>query len=219
MGRSSKKENGGADRNPQVGIIGRRSVQSALLWVAAALWLASMACSNPIQSYYATRDSNRKTATATMWTPTPPNRYFEKHGDVIFSYVPPAGWKIVPGWGYVPASWEGPTQQGVFFVCYLNFMIGESDESEADAAKRTLDSSSIPSEIRIVSQGKFTNDAGLDAYRAVIIGSHQGTNTLVILYFFQNRGYLIMARYGRLVEKNEEQDAIVDASMKTLRYE
>jgi hypothetical protein len=51
--------------------MGRRAVRSAPLWVAAALWLASMACSNPIQSYYATRDSNRSTATATMWTPTP----------------------------------------------------------------------------------------------------------------------------------------------------
>jgi hypothetical protein len=234
----------------QTGIY-RRAVQNASFWAAAALLLASAACSNPIQSYFATRDSNQSTATASMWTPTPtdintprpvrtrtpttaqthvrtktptasssmPNRYFEKRGDVIFSYVPPASWKIVPGSGSILTSWEGPTQQGGDSSCALNFMIAESDESVADAAKRELDPSGNPPGTRIISQEKFSNDAGVDAYKAVIVISNQETNIQVVFYFFQNRGYLIMAWYGRLVEQNKEQDVIVDASMKTLRYE
>jgi hypothetical protein len=262
--------------------MGRRAVRSAPLWVAAALWLASMACSNPIQSYYATRDSNRSTATATMWTltpsktntprptrtrtptvtqthtrtktptpvptdtpfptdtleegsgtPLPPgmhqtthtwtpsssqNRYVETAGLTKFSYVPPVGWKKVPASGSNLTSWAGPTQTGGM-VCVLVFLTVKSNDSAEQFAKKDLASLTSNSSVKIISQGKFVNDDGIDAYKAVIVISSQGTNLQMVMYYFQKRGYLVAGGYMRLVDQNKEQDAIVDASLRTLRYE
>jgi hypothetical protein len=262
--------------------MGRRVVRSAPLWVAAALWLASIACNNPIHSYYATRDSNRSTSTATMWTPTPTdtntprptrtrtptvtqtrtrtktptplptdtpfptdtleavsgtslppgmrattqtwtpssnqNRFIETAGLTKFSYVPPAGWKKVPASGGNLTSWTGPTQTGGM-VCMLIFTVLKSNLSAEQAAQEAIDSVSTAEGMRIISKGKFTTDEGLDGYKIVIVASNQGTNIQMVMYFFQKRGYVIESAYLRLVEQNKEQDAIVGASMKTLRYE
>jgi hypothetical protein len=263
------------------GIMGRRAIKSAPLWVAAALWLAFTACSNPIQDYISTRDSNRRTATATMWTPTSTNtntprpmrtrtatstqtftatvtpsptptdtpfptdtpqegsetappgmripsitatfssnqdRYIETAGLTKFSYVPPIGWKKVPGSGSTLTSWKGPEQKADT-NCMLLFMVLPSDKTASEFAKSMLDSLTSTEGNKVVSQAKFVNNAGLDAYKVVMTVSSQEENGQIVMYFFQKRGYIIMGVYGRLVGLNPEQDAIVDASLKTLRYE
>lgn len=259
----------------------RRAIKSAPLWGAAALWLAFMACSNPIQDYISTRDSNRRTATATMWTPTFTNtntprptrtrtptstqtftatvtpsptptdtpfptdtpqeglettstgmhlstptatpfsnqkRFIETAGFTKFSYIPPAGWKKVTSAGKTLTSWTGPTQTGKM-ICMLLFSVVQSDDTAEVAAQKVLDSASKTKGMKISSKGKFANDDGLDAYKIVLIASSEGTNLQMVMYFFQKRGYLVEGAFVRIAELNKEQDAIVDASLKTLRYE
>ena len=101
----------------------------------------------------------------------------------------------------------------------LIFNIEQSDLSTAEAAKEMLDSLTPGGGVKILSQGKFFSDAGLDAYKAVIVISSQGQNLQLTVYFFQKRGFLIEAVYLRLAELNKEQDSIVDQSLKTVQYE
>ena len=101
----------------------------------------------------------------------------------------------------------------------LIFNVEQSNLSTAEAAKKMLDSLTPGGGVKILSQGKFISDAGLDAYKVVIVMSSQGQNLQLAVYFFQKRGFLIEAVYLRLAELNKEQDSIVDQSLKTVQYE
>jgi hypothetical protein len=161
---------------------------------------------------------NKRTLTQTGPSRMPLNRFTETGGLTKFSYVPPPGWKKVPGTGSNLTSWSGPSQSGGV-VCTLLFTVEQSDKSAADTAKDLLQTIASSEGVTIVSQGKFANDAGLDAYTMVIDMSSQGQNAQLAIFLFQKRGFLVEAGYARLLEENREQDAIVDQSMKTLQYD
>jgi hypothetical protein len=258
------------------------SSKKAVLGVAILLFLASIACTNPIAGYFSTRNADIKMATAAMFTPTttetntrrptrtrtpsvtltqtrtktrtlrptntpliidtaakgsgtPPapnlktltqngpsglqlNRFTESAGVTKFSYIPPQGWKKVPATKSSLTSWNGPMQTGGV-ACTLVFNIEQSDLSAAESAKELLDSLTPGGGVKILSQGKFVSDAGLDAYKVLIVISSQGQNLQLAVYFFQKRGFQIQSVYLRITELNKEQDSIVDQSLKTLQYE
>jgi len=147
-----------------------------------------------------------------------PNRFIETAGLTKFSYVPPSGWKKVPASKSNLTSWQGPTQTGGV-ACVLVFNVAQSDLSAAEAAKGLLDSLTAGGGVKIISQGKFINDAGLDAYRLVMVISSQGQNLQLTVFVIQKRGFLIESVYLRLAEQNREQDPIVDQSQKTVQFE
>ncbi|MGD0174285.1 MAG: hypothetical protein ABSC61_07620 [Anaerolineales bacterium] len=161
---------------------------------------------------------NLRTLTRTGPSDLQPNRFTESAGKTKFSYVPPLGWKKVPASKSSLTSWNGPMQTGGV-ACTLVFNVEQSDLSAAEAAKELLDSLSPGGGVKILSQGKFLNDAGLDAYKVVIVISSQGQNLQLAVYFFQKRGFQIQSVYLRIAELNREQDSIVDQSLKTLQYE
>jgi len=261
--------------------MGKRTPSAVPFRVVLVLVLLSLACSNPIQNYLSRRESDRETATATMFTPTAtntntrrptrtrtpsatltqtrtksktlsptntplietgaeglgtppapnlrtltqtgpsdlqPNRFTESAGITKYSYIPPLGWKKVPASKSSLTSWNGPMQTGGV-ACSLVFNVEESDLSAAEAAKELLDSLTPGGGVKILSQGKFISDAGLDAYKVVIVISSQGQNIQLAVYFFQKQGFQIQAVYLRLAELNKEQDSIVDQSLKTVHYE
>jgi hypothetical protein len=264
------------------GIMGKRTPNAVPFRVVLVLMLISLACSNPIRNYLTLRESDRETATATMFTPaatntntrrptrtrtpsamldqtrtkmqtlrptnaplliktvaegsgTPPapnlqtltqngpsdlqpNRFTESAGITKFSYIPPLGWKKVPASKSSLTSWNGPMQTGGV-ACMLIFNVEQSDLSTAEAANEMLDSLTPGGGVKILSQGMFISDTGLDAYKVVIVISSQGQNLQLAVYFFQKRGFLIQAVYLRLAELNKEQDSIVDQSLKTVQYE
>jgi hypothetical protein len=146
------------------------------------------------------------------------NRFTETAGLTKFSYVPPPGWIKEPASGGNLTTWSLPVQKGDV-ACALTFSVLKSSSTAAEYAKELLDGLSKTEGVRIVSQGKFVNDAGLDAYKIAVVLSSQGSNLQIVVYFFQKSGYLVMGAYGRMVEQNKEQDAVVDASLITLRYE
>jgi hypothetical protein len=161
---------------------------------------------------------NLRTLTQTGSSDLQPNRFTESAGITKFSYIPPLGWKKVPASKSSLTSWNGPMQTGGV-ECMLVFNVEQSDLSAAEAAKELLDSLTPGGGVKILSQGKFISDVGLDAYKVVIVISSQGQNLQLVVYFFQKRGFQIQAVYLRLAELNKEQDSIVDQSLKTLQYE
>jgi hypothetical protein len=146
------------------------------------------------------------------------DRFTEIAGLTKFSYVPPSGWIIEPASGSSLTAWNLPSPQGGI-VCTLSFSVAKSDKTASEIALEILKGSSNTNGSRIVFQGKFDNDAGLDAYKVVVAFFGQGNHVQITAYYFQKRGYLIMPAYGRLTELYKEQDAVVDASLRKLRYE
>ncbi len=256
--------------------------RAASFRVVIVLLIGSLACSNPIQNYFSTRESERNTATATMFTPTAtdtatrrptrtqtpsatptqtrtktktlhptntpspnetiaegpgtapapslrtqiqtgtglaqPDRFVETNGLTRFSYVPPQGWKKVPATKTSLTAWEGPMQTGGT-ACMLAFGVVKSNLTAAEEAKKLLDAVTPGGGAKIISQGKFINDAGLDAYKLALVISSQGQNVQLDIYLFQKGGLLIEGVYLRIAELNKEQDSIVDQSLKTVSYE
>jgi hypothetical protein len=71
----------------------------------------------------------------------------------------------------------------------------------------------------ILKSGVFPTLSGADAYRIIILGHMGATDMVVGAYMFSQDGYLLTGAYMRLAEENPEQDALVDASLATLRFE
>jgi hypothetical protein len=160
----------------------------------------------------------RRTPTKTGPTDLQPNRFTETAGLTKFSYVPPPGWKQVPASGSNLTSWEGPGPKGSM-ASMLLFYVEKTDKSSAEAGKELASSLATANGVKIISQGRFNNNAGLDAYKMVIVMSNQGENIQVVFYFFQKNGFLIEAGFMRLLEQNKDLDAIVDQCLETLQYE
>lgn len=260
----------------------KRALSAAPLRIILMLWVASLACSNPIQNYFSAQASNRDTATATMFTATPtntstrrptrtstpsvtrtqtpsetltlaptdtplptdtlersletpppggkastsptgpsvlqPNRFLETAGLTKFSYFPPAGWKMVPASGPNLTGWTPPTTSPTSNSA-LVFNVEKSEKSAADAAKDMMDTLTSGSGVKIISQAKFVNDAGLDAYKFVAVASSQGLSLQYAVYFFQKRGFLVEGAFVRFLDKDKGLDAVVDQCLRTVKYE
>jgi hypothetical protein len=156
--------------------------------------------------------------TRTVTGPPGMDRFIETAGLVPFSYVPPQGWTLVPDSGSVLTSWTGPVQQADI-ACALLFNLEASDKTAEESAAEVLAPLQGQQDTEIVSQGRFQTNSGLDAYKVVIINNSPEYNILMMVYFFHDNGYVIMAGYMRLKESNADQDAIIEQSMKTMRFE
>ncbi len=159
----------------------------------------------------ATADSSLGTA---MPTPSEKDRFIETAGLTRFSYVPPAGWNKVLASDTELTEWLEPLE-----CCLLHFLVAKLDISAEQFALASLPAKKEELHAEVISQGKFSNHAGLDAYKVVMAYSSEGSSKQVVEYYFQSRGYLIIAIYVRGYHEGKDQDPSVDASMQTLRDE
>jgi hypothetical protein len=151
-------------------------------------------------------------------TPGYPNRFIETAGVHTFSYIPPKEWKSrertinnltmwVFGEGLRPSS----------NACRLIFAVNTSDYSDPKKIAEIEISKLLPGDT-VVSRREFYTDIGLRAYKAVIIihaSDGDGKNSY---YFVVNKQYVIIAKYDHLLGDHEEQDIIVDQSIKTIQF-
>jgi hypothetical protein len=160
----------------------------------------------------ATADTSLGTA---IPRPSEKDRFIETAAVTEFSYIPPAGWnKVPPSDTELLTSWLEPSES-----CLLHFFAAKLDGSAEQYALASLELKKAELHAEVISQGKFVNYAGLDAYKVVMAYSSEGSNLQVTQYFFQNRGYLVIATYIRGYHERKDQDPVVDVSMETLRDE
>ena len=211
------------------------SSKKAVLAMAFVLLLASMACTNPIASYFSTRTAVMETATATMWTPTPTNtatstptptktptrtstptpdnRFYETGGEINFSYVPPTDWKksIDTNGLY---EWQGTGNTGLTFLIQAS----STDASTEGGVMETTMESTFPG-YQLVDDGAFSPASGLDSFRFAFTAPFQASNFYFEWFIFSGNGYLVEALYIRTDSANEDQDALVTDSMMTVQFD
>ena len=221
------------------------SSKKAVLAVGFMLLAALIACdSNPIMLYLLTRTAMMQTATATMWTPTPTDtptptftptntltntptntptntitptpdpRYYETEGRVDFSYIPPKGWKKSNIEGSDLQGWSGPgdTQLAFFDDHYTG--------SAADFTAETLEDLKTVFEISVKDEGELDLDSGVENYWIALTMSYEGDSAFFVMYFFSDGDdNIVFAMYGRILDEDEDQDAVVEDSMMTFRFD
>ncbi len=205
------------------------------------LFAASLACTNPITTYFSTQTAVMQTATATMWTPTPtntptitptptstftptnsptptqdPRYYYETAGRVNFSYIPPKGWKKLSVDGTDLRGWS--TAGGQVEIAFFD---ERNTGTAADAA------ADMETQLKAVFAGYKAQDSGtLDMASGVdnawfsFSGKLQGMGVYLTLYFFSDgNNTVVYAMYFRTPGANEDQDSVVADCMSTLRFD
>ncbi len=222
----------------------KRPYRAVILAVIFTHGLASVACGDPIGDFFSTlaaRDSGAETAYLAFQTETEAllpiqtfaqsatpdaassrapsatlekDRFVETAGATLFSYIPPPGWNQMPPSGEeLMTSWMEPSE-----CCLLHFFSAVLDIPAEQYALTSLELKKEQLQAEVISQGKFENEAGLDAYKVVMAYSYsEGINQQVTQYFFQSRGFLIVATYIRGYHERKDLDPVVDVSMRTLR--
>ena len=145
-------------------------------------------------------------------------RYYEENGAANFSYIPPKGWKQATQTAGKIAGWLGPTQTGGM-ICGLGFTVEEKDISAGELVRQALTDMPDDGTITLVEEAPFVTLAGVDAHKIIIRGKMGESDLLVGSYVFSQNGYLIITVYIRLADQNPEQDAIIEESLVTLRFE
>lgn len=213
------------------------SSKKAIIAVGLVLFAASLACTNPISSYFSTQTAVMQTATATMWTPTPTNtptntptstptntptetltptpdnRFYETNGSVNFSYVPPEKWdedtsQELTGWNYKNGA------------AILYFYSGQVERSAADIGAGVI-SYWEDKGATLEDEGEFDTDAGLDSYKVVVtIAGSSGSLIRITEYIFTDGdGNYVESQYLRLDAKNKNQDQDVEQCLVTLKFD
>jgi hypothetical protein len=155
--------------------------------------------------------------TRTKTGPANHQRFTEKNGLFWFSYMPPMGWDEIPSTSNSLAGWEGPEKSGDK-VCILAFNTSQEEGSARKLMEEALQALADQG-VKIISNEKFANDAGLDAYKAVLLMSSQGISMRLVFYVFQNNGNVISALYMRYDNRNSGQDAVIDDCLRSVQYE
>ncbi len=186
----------------------------------------------PNRESLATQAAEKQTATAAMWTPTftvTPSatltptadlRYYETAGEIPISYVPPMGWSqslpvnsTLMGW-----YWQGKTM-----TCPLVFKMGKSDlaldpfiqETQSEIDKLFKDYS-------VLTRKPFETDAHVEATKidaSFTLSMGVDLKLYMAIYIFHQDGYYVSAVYDRPLDLDNSQDPIIDASMRTFRFD
>ena len=143
-------------------------------------------------------------------------RYTETTGG--FSYIPPTGWVIVefPGSTYKIAHGAAANN----FAPNINFVdeaYNGSLDSYVDASVSSL-TQTFP-DATILGLEELTTDNGQRCLKVSIDNTQSGIKLLQVSYFFDAGAKKIVAIYSRLAESGQENDVLVDQSMKSFRVE
>jgi hypothetical protein len=218
----------------------KMSSKKAVLSAGLVLFAASMACTNPITSYFSTQTAVMQTATATMWTPTPtntptitptptstytptntpsptkdPRYYSETAGQVNFSYIPPDGWKKMSFDGTDLRGWSGPGDTNLAFYDMNWDQSADSAASDGASGFKGIFSDYVAQD-----EGVLNLESGVDNAWFSFTGTLQGTNVFITMYFFANGSdTAIYAMYFRMPGTDEDQDSVVLDSMTSFRFD
>jgi hypothetical protein len=145
-------------------------------------------------------------------------RFFEKNASRPFSYVPPEGWSPSSQTEGKMTSWSGPLQSSGM-KCVLGFQIEKKDQSASAYAEDMISQLPADGSVTLVDSGEFATLSGVDAYKLILAGTMGETELLFGVYIFSYNGDVVTAPYMRLSAENAEQDALIDQSLKTFRFE
>ncbi len=141
-------------------------------------------------------------------------RYTEAAGG--FSYIPPTGWEVVAYEGLAYKIVRGPATGN--FTMNINFV----DEAYNDSLDSYVDASissimqAVPGAM-VTAMGELTTNKGLRCIKVTIQSTQSGFDLNQVLYFFDTGAKKFIATYTRLRDGGQENDALVDQSMKTFR--
>jgi hypothetical protein len=135
-----------------------------------------------------------------------------------FSFVPPKGWTIreFPGLKFKIAA--GPAAAG--FAPNINVVDESFGGSLAEYVKLNLDTlPKVFQKSRVVNQGAFKTNAGLEGARAITENEQNGKLLRQTFYFFPRGDRQFVVTCSVLAEGGEKLDAVFEASMKTFRFD
>ncbi|MBN1149346.1 MAG: SUMF1/EgtB/PvdO family nonheme iron enzyme [Anaerolineales bacterium] len=142
-------------------------------------------------------------------------RIYETDGS--FSYAPPEGWEVkeVPDFDYQVAY---GTQAGGF-IPNLYFFVNKTHRGSLDeyVAESLGHSVTTLTDIKIISQEDFLTDEGERGVKVIMESTQRNTRLRQAEYFFDDGVNKFVATYTRLSDKGQNNDALVDQSMKTFR--
>ena len=150
-------------------------------------------------------------------TPVPDGRHIESEGG--FSYIPPSGWQMteLPGLKYQFASGP-PTGE---FSPNLSIFVDETSRGSLDdyAVGSVAVVKDIFQDVRVISQEDFLTDEGERGVKVVIESTQHDVKMYQVFYIFDAGAKKIVFTYTRLADQGQENDALVDQSMRTFRLE
>jgi hypothetical protein len=192
----------------------------------------------PVAAILPTETVSTDTPTAPILTPTStrtsiptrtpfptPSRFFEMAGPVNFSFVPPYEW-FARQWQSSPyTAWQWWRSKSVTFsLGFFWEQYNGTAKSFAKAVVQSIESGSNNdprTEYRLVSEGVFTTDAGIDSYKIVYTSTDDlaGFCFYNTYYYFYRDGNIIKGLFLRDELWGPARDPIVDESMRTFRFE
>ena len=150
-------------------------------------------------------------------TPVPDGRHIESEGG--FSYVPPSGWQMteLPGLKYQFAS-GAPTGE---FTPNLSIFVDETSSGSLDdyVVGSVAVVKDIFQDVRVISQEDFLTDEGERGVKVVIESTQHDVKMYQVFYIFDAGAKKIVFTYTRLADQGQENDALVDQSMRTFRLD
>jgi hypothetical protein len=155
------------------------------------------------------------TKTATPTQTLDPNYYYAP--DLTYSFIAPEDWQPQDVGLKYPALF-GPTV-GDF---NLNLVIAQEETGFPMAFySATIQDSFIKlfPDIVQISEEFLTTNAGKDYFRWEITYTQNSVKVHQVLYFFESGDWTLMIAYTRPADQGSEYDAVVEESMKTVRYE
>ncbi len=181
-----------------------------------ATWTPTPLSTTPSPEGTSTPTSSPTLQPADVPTPGLDGRHVESEGG--FSYIPPSGWQVTewPGLKYKIAS-GAPIGD---FAPNLNF-VDEAFSGSLDdyVAANIAAVKEAFQDVRVISQEDFFTDEGERDVKVVIENTQHDTEFYQAFYIFDAGEKKIAATYTRLADQGQENDALVDQSMRTFRIE
>lgn len=177
----------------------------------AALLVLLAACSPAAETAAPTAAPTARPAAS----PTP-GRYIEATGG--FSYFPPSGWRVAELAGLQYKIAVGPTSDDFSPNLVIVSEANTGTLAEYLTANKTA-MAGVFSELEFLSEAEFLPAEG-EAGIKLVFESQQNNQMLhQVVYFFDAGESKVIVTYTRLVAQGETNDALVDESMRTFRFE
>jgi hypothetical protein len=159
-----------------------------------------------------------QTPTITITPTSERNRFFETEGDILYSYVPPEGWKIV-GREDPLMSWMCSCKDSWCHLSFQDLGTGDSVIEVADKiVHQWIESGDV---VEIISEGSCEIEAGYDCHKIEIRGEKIINNIKsidhIMSYYILLRSHVIAIYYGRDYDYCLETDRALEQTIFSIR--
>ncbi len=159
--------------------------------------------------------TNTPTVTPTPTITPDPSRYYT--ADNTFSFVK------LTGWAEKKLGLEYPSLIGPIYGNFaLNLVMGEEETSFPMAfyAAQVQDAyKKLFPNLKQISEDFLTTEDGKDYFRWACDNTMNGITVRQVYYFYESGDWKLTIVYSRPANQGAENDALVDAAMKTVRFE